>query len=92
MLVLFGGSSGPVPPVDPMRLNAGGSLFLTRPKLFDYIPTPEELRTRATDVFAEVVDGTLDVRIGHRYALADAATAHEDLQGRRTTGKLLLLP
>jgi NADPH2:quinone reductase len=79
MLVLFGASSGPVPPVDPQRLNAAGSVFLTRPKLFDY-------------VYAAVADGTLVVRIGHRYPLADARTAHEDLQARRTTGKLVLLP
>jgi NADPH2:quinone reductase len=92
MLVLFGGSSGPVPPVDPQRLNSAGSLFLTRPKLFDYVATREELTARAGAVLAAVADGTLDVRIGHRYPLADAATAHEDLQARRTTGKLLLLP
>jgi NADPH2:quinone reductase len=92
MLVLFGASSGPVPPVDPQRLNHAGSLFLTRPKLFDYISTREELAERAGAVLAAVADGTLDVRIGHRYSLAEAAAAHEDLQARRTTGKLLLLP
>ena len=92
MLVLFGASSGPVPPVDPQRLNHAGSLFLTRPKLFDYISTREELAERAGAVLAAVADGTLDVRIGHRYPLAEAAAAHEDLQARRTTGKLLLLP
>ena len=73
MLVLFGAASGPVPPVDPQRLNGAGSLFLTRPTLFDYITTPEELRARAAAVYASVADGTLDVRIGHRYPLADAA-------------------
>jgi NADPH2:quinone reductase len=92
MLVLCGASSGPVPPVDPQRLNAAGSVFLTRPKLFDYNATREELTARATAVYSTVVDGTLDVRIGHRYPLAEARTAHEDLQGRRTTGKLLLIP
>jgi NADPH2:quinone reductase len=92
MLVLFGASSGPVPPVDPQRLNAAGSTYLTRPKLFDYVHTREELRDRAAAVYAAVADGTLDVRIGQRYPLADARSAHEDLQGRRTTGKLLLLP
>jgi NADPH2:quinone reductase len=89
-LVLFGASSGPVPPVDPQRLNAAGSVFLTRPKLFDHIVTPAELAARA--VYAEVAAGTLDIRIGGRYPLADARAAHEDLQSRRTTGKLLLLP
>ncbi|MBC3192523.1 quinone oxidoreductase [Pseudonocardia sp. C8] len=92
MLVLFGAASGPVPPVDPQRLNAGGSLYLTRPKLFDYVDTTESLRDRAAAVYAEVAAGRLDVRIGHRYPLEEAGTAHEDLQGRRTTGKLLLLP
>ncbi|HXV94655.1 MAG TPA: quinone oxidoreductase [Pseudonocardia sp.] len=92
MLVLFGASSGPVPPVDPQRLNAAGSLFLTRPKLFDHVVTTEELRERAAAVYGVVADGTLDVRIGHRYPLDRARAAHEDLQGRRTTGKLLLLP
>jgi NADPH2:quinone reductase len=92
LLVLFGASSGPVPPVDPQRLNAAGSVFLTRPKLFDHVPTPEELRARAAAVYAAVADGSLDIRIGHRYPLADARTAHEDLQARRTTGKLLLIP
>jgi NADPH2:quinone reductase len=92
MLVLFGASSGPVPPVDPQRLNAASSVFLTRPKLFDYVYAREELTAKAAAVYAAVADGTLDVRIGHRYPLADARTAHEDLQARRTTGKLVLLP
>lgn len=91
-LVLFGAASGPVPPVDPQRLNAGGSLYLTRPKLFDYVESPEVLRARAADVYAAVADGTLDVRIGHRYPLDKARAAHEELQGRQTTGKLLLIP
>ena len=92
MLVLFGAASGPVPPVDPQRLNSAGSVFLTRPKLFDFVITTEELRSRAAAVYAAVADGTLDVRIGHRYPLDEARASHEDLQGRRTTGKLLLTP
>lgn len=92
MLVLFGAASGPVPPVDPQRLNQGGSLFLTRPTSVHYVRTREELTWRAEELFQSVVDGKLNVRIGHRYPLADARQAHEDLQGRRTTGKLLLLP
>lgn len=92
MLVLFGAASGPVPPVDPQRLNAAGSVFLTRPKLFDYVHERQELTAKAGAVYAAVADGTLHVRIGHRYPLSDARAAHEDLQGRRTTGKLVLLP
>lgn len=92
MLVLFGAASGPVPPVDPQRLNRGGSLFLTRPTLFHHVATPEALRARAAAVYHAVADGSLDVRIGHRYPLADARTAHEDLHARRTTGKVLLVP
>ncbi|MEJ8281566.1 quinone oxidoreductase family protein [Pseudonocardia spirodelae] len=91
MLVLYGAASGPVPPVDPQRLNAAGSTFLTRPKLFDYIATTEELRARAAAVYDDVAAGRLDVRIGHRYPLEQARTAHDDLQGRRTTGKVLLV-
>jgi NADPH2:quinone reductase len=70
----------------------GGSLWLTRPSLRDYTATREELLWRAGEVFAWIADGWLDVRIGGRYPLADARRAHEDLEGRRTTGKLLLLP
>jgi NADPH:quinone reductase len=92
ILVLFGASSGPVPPVDPQRLNAAGSVFLTRPKLADHVATRDELTTRAAAVYAAVAAGELDVRIGHRYPLAEARAAHEDLQGRRTTGKLVLQP
>jgi NADPH:quinone reductase len=92
VLVLCGAASGPVPAVDPQRLNAAGSAYLTRPKLFDYIVTPAELRERAAAVYAAVVGGTLDVRIGGRYPLAEAAAAHTDLQARRTTGKLVLVP
>jgi NADPH2:quinone reductase len=92
MLVLFGAASGPVPPVDPQRLNAGGSLYLTRPTLFHHIATREELLSTAGSVYAEVAAGRLGVRIGHRYGLHEARTAHEDLQARRTTGKLVLIP
>jgi len=92
MLVLFGAASGPVPPVDPQRLNAGGSLYLTRPTLFHYIASRKELEYHSGEVYAAVADGTLDIRIGHRYPLAEARQAHEDLQARRTTGKLLLVP
>ncbi|MEG9225315.1 quinone oxidoreductase family protein [Aeromicrobium sp. Sec7.5] len=90
--VLFGAASGPVPPVDPRALNTKGSLVLTRPSLADFIAERDELEWRAADVFAAVASGELDVRIGGTYPLADAATAHVDLEGRRTTGKLLLLP
>ena len=89
-MVLFGAAGGRVPPVDPQRLFTGGSLYLTRPSLFDYIHTREELEHHANATFAAVADGTLDIRIGHRYPLAEARRAHEDLQARRTTGKLLL--
>jgi NADPH2:quinone reductase len=92
MLVLFGAASGPVPPVDPQRLNAGGSLYLTRPTLFHYIASRKELEYHSGEVYAAVADGTLDIRIGHRYPLDQARQAHEELQARRTTGKLLLLP
>jgi NADPH2:quinone reductase len=92
MLVLFGASSGPVPPFDLQRLNAAGSLFLTRPTTKHYTATPEELRWRAGEVFDAAAGGTLSVHIGGRYPLAQARQAHEDLQGRRTTGKLLLIP
>ena len=92
MMVLFGASSGQVPPVDPQRLNTGGSLFLTRPTLVHYIADVEELRWRAGEVFDWIAKGELDVRISGTYPLADAARAQEDLASRRTTGKLLLLP
>ncbi|GAA3811040.1 quinone oxidoreductase family protein [Cellulomonas soli] len=89
-LVLFGASSGPVPPVDPQRLNAGGSLFLTRPTLYHHIAEPDELAWRAREVFGAVADGSLDVRVGATYPLADAADAHRALESRATTGKVLL--
>ncbi|MFC7615987.1 quinone oxidoreductase family protein [Actinokineospora soli] len=91
-MVLFGGASGPVPPLDPQRLNQQGSVYLTRPKLGDYVATPAELRSRAADLFDGILAEELDVRVGATYALDDVRAAHEDLQGRRTTGKLLLLP
>ncbi|NUT94074.1 MAG: zinc-binding dehydrogenase, partial [Saccharothrix sp.] len=91
-LVLFGASSGPVPPMDPQRLNHAGSVYLTRPSLGAYTASREELEWRARELFAAVEAGALKVRIGGRYPLADARRAHEDLEGRRTTGKLLLVP
>jgi NADPH2:quinone reductase len=89
MLVLFGQSSGPVPPVDPHRLYAG-SFFLTRPTSVHYTATRADLLERAGDVLGRVADGSLKVRIGHRYPLEAARQAHEDLAARRTTGKLIL--
>jgi NADPH:quinone reductase len=91
MMVLFGASSGAVPPVDPMRLAGGGSLFLTRPSLGHYIAERQELLARAGEVLSQVAGGALDVRVGARYGLDDARRAHEDLAGRRTTGKSLLI-
>jgi NADPH2:quinone reductase len=92
MMVLFGASSGQVPPVDPQRLNSGGSLFLTRPTLGHYMADAGELAWRASELFGWIAKGELDVRIGGEYPLADAARAHEDLAGRRTTCKLILIP
>ncbi len=89
--VLFGGSSGQVPPFDLQVLNQKGSLFATRPSLVQYIATREELTWRAAELFDAVLDGTLALRVEHTYPLADARRAHEDLEARRTTGKLLLL-
>ena len=92
MLVLFGGSSGQVPPFDVQRLNAGGSLYLTRPTLGDYVATRGELVQRADELFDAVLAGALSVRIGATFPLAEAAAAHAALEGRQTTGKVLLLP
>ncbi len=91
-LALFGGASGPVPPVDPQRLNAAGSVYLTRPVLSDYTATRDELLSRSRDLFDAMLAGTLDVRIGATFALADAADAHRALEARTTTGKVLLVP
>jgi NADPH2:quinone reductase len=92
MLVLCGQSSGPVPPLDPQVLNQKGSLYLTRPTLAHYTATREELLARAGEVLGWVADGSLAVRIGREYPLADAAEAQRALAGRETTGKVLLLP
>jgi NADPH2:quinone reductase len=91
-MVLYGAASGPVKPFDPMRLEEHGSLFLTRPSIRHYTAKREELLERAAAVFAAVAAGKLAVHIGGRYPLAEARKAHEDLTGRRTSGKLLLLP
>lgn len=92
LMVLYGGSSGPVPPFELQRLAGAGSLFITRPTMIHYIASREELLWRTGDLFAWIAGGRLSVRIGGSYPLAEAARAHEDLAARRTTGKLLLLP
>jgi NADPH2:quinone reductase len=92
MLVLCGQSSGPVPPLDPQVLNQKGSLYLTRPTLAHYTATREELLARAGEVLGWVADGSLAVRIGREYPLAQAADAQRALAGRETTGKVLLMP
>jgi NADPH:quinone reductase len=90
MMVTFGNASGPVEPLAPLRLSQGGSLFLTRPTLGDYTTTRANLEARAADVFGWVASGQLSVRIGARVPLAQAADAHRMLEGRQTTGKVLL--
>jgi len=92
MMVLFGGSSGAVPPFDLIALSQKGSLYVTRPTLVNYIATREELMSRSGAVFAMISSGKLKLRIAHTYPLAEAQRAHRDLEGRKTTGKLLLLP
>ena len=92
MLVLYGQSSGPVPPFELRQLNDLGSLFLTRPSLAHYTATREELEQRAGDVLGAIAAGRLHVRIGARFAIADAAAAHRALEGRATTGKVVLTP
>jgi len=91
-LALFGASSGPVPPFDLNRLAQKGSLFVTRPTLVHHMASHEELEQRAGDVLNMIASGKLKMRIEHLYALKDAAQAHRDLEGRKTTGKLLLIP
>jgi NADPH2:quinone reductase len=90
MMVLFGQSSGPVPPVDPQVLNRRGSLFLTRPNLAHYLATPEELASRAADLLGWIKDGSLRVHIDRTYPLAEAGEAHRALESRGTVGKVLL--
>jgi NADPH:quinone reductase len=92
MMVLFGGSSGAVPPMDPLLLTHKGSLYLTRPSLGNYISTSQELQQRAGAVLNMIAEGKLKLRIEHTYPLAQAQQAHRDLEARKTTGKLLLLP
>ncbi|MDF2048486.1 MULTISPECIES: quinone oxidoreductase [unclassified Arthrobacter] len=92
MLVLFGAASGAVPPVDPQRLNAGGSLTLTRPTLGHFLLNQQERRWRSGEIFAAAANGSLKVRIGARYPLSQAAQAHRDLEARNTTGKVILIP
>jgi NADPH2:quinone reductase len=91
-LVLFGASSGPVPPFDLNKLGPKGSLFITRPTLGHYIASHEELQQRATDVLNMIASGKLKLRVEHLYPLSEAQQAHRDLEGRKTTGKLLLIP
>ena len=90
-MVLFGGSSGPVPPFDLIQLSQKGSLYVTRPTLTHYVATREDLEMRAGAVFSMIATGKLKLRIAHTYPLKDATQAHRDLEARRTTGKLLLL-
>lgn len=91
-MVLYGGSSGAVPSFDLILLSQKGSLYVTRPTLTHYTATPTELRQRAQAVFAMIGEGNLRLRIEHIHALKDAAQAHRDLEGRKSTGKILLLP
>lgn len=91
-MVTFGNASGPVEPISPLELSSNGSLFLTRPTLFHHVTTPAEIQRRADDLFGWVGDGSLEVRVGARFALRDAADAHRAIEGRATTGKVLLEP
>ena len=92
LLALFGGSSGPVPPFDLIQLSSKGSLFITRPTLWHYIATRQELEWRAGEVLKAVASGELKLRMEHMYSLADAGRAQSDMENRKTTGKILLEP
>jgi NADPH:quinone reductase len=91
-LALFGAASGPVPPLDPQRLNAAGSVFLTRPSLAHYTRTSDEFAWRAGEVINAIADGSITITVGGRYPLAEAAQAHTDLEGRKTVGSIVLVP
>lgn len=91
-LALYGAAGGAVPPFDPQRLNKAGSVYLTRPTLAHFVERREELLERAADVYGWVASGAVKVHVGRRYGLAEAASAHADLEARRSTGKLLLIP
>jgi NADPH2:quinone reductase len=92
LMVSYGNASGPVPPLSPLELARGGSLFLTRPTLFDYVADPAELHASAARLFEMIGSGALPVRIGTRFSLDKAAEAHRALEARRTTGSTLLIP
>jgi NADPH2:quinone reductase len=92
MLVSFGNASGPPPDINPLELSRRGSLYLTRPTLFSYTATPEQLDETAADLFDVIASGAVKIAAPARYALADAAQAHRDLEGRKTTGSLVLVP
>lgn len=91
-LALFGASSGPVPPLDPQRLNSAGSIFLTRPTLAHYTRTADEFAWRAGELLHAIAEGTINVTVSEQYPLADAARAHSDLQARQTVGSVVLVP
>ena len=91
-MVTYGNASGPVPPFSPLELSKRGSLFVTRPTLFHYIATRPELLRTAGDLFRVVAEGAVDIMVGQRFALQDAAKAHEALEARRTVGSTILLP
>ena len=92
LLASFGNASGPAPAVEPGRLQRGGSLFLTRPTLFDYIATPSELAGSAAALFHVIETGAVKVTVGRRFPLAEARAAHEAMEGRETTGSTVLIP
>jgi NADPH:quinone reductase len=92
LFVTYGNASGPVSPIAPLQLSRGGSLFMTRPTLYDYISTPAELGASAQALFDVVASGAVQVRIGQRFRLEDARQAHEALEGRHTTGATILIP
>ena len=92
LFVSYGNASGPVPPIAPLRLSQAGSLFMTRPTLYDYIDTPAALQASADALFERLSSGAVRVEIGHRWPLADVRQAHEALEGRRTMGATILTP
>jgi NADPH:quinone reductase len=91
-LALFGAASGPVPPVDPQRLNAAGSVYLTRPMLAHFTRSEQEFAWRAGELFDAIAAGSITVTVSRQYPLADADQAHRDLQGRKTVGSIVLMP